>query len=324
MRSIDLHLPQSWNRCTTDELEAIAAAILNEQQRVDRYHPFDWQRVKLNVVLAVNHIEVMSPAVSVGVSSAGDTECLVRRPSDETPWPVTTGQLLALTEQLSWIDDEKANKTIFQFPYPTLEVSQKSQKSQKQLSTFQPFTLQGPPALLDGYTWREYRLLTDWMGEYMRHTNALAQARGADQRDRQRAAIDTARNEFLAILFKPAPPQPAATVPVGFPAGLPASLFTAFSPVQWQVILFWWSSLMAILAKKFPKVFKSQPVGKHRRPAKADTPWDFYNRVTATIQKYVGGLSAQDVDAQPYGVTLQQLEMMAEEAAEMEKIKNRR
>jgi hypothetical protein len=81
---------------------------------------------------------------------------------------------------------------------------------------------------------------------------------------------------------------------------------------------------MAQLAKKFPKVFKPQPVGKKQRRPQKDTPWDFYNRVTATIQKYIGGLSAQAVDDQPYGVTLQQLEMMADEAAEMEKLKHKK
>jgi hypothetical protein len=76
-RHIDLHLPQSWNHCTTDELEAIATAIINEQQRVDRYHPFDWSRVKLNVVLAVNHIEIVSDAASkLGITGRfmGDEE----------------------------------------------------------------------------------------------------------------------------------------------------------------------------------------------------------------------------------------------------------
>jgi hypothetical protein len=105
----------------------------------------------------------------------------------------------------------------------------------------------------------------------------------------------------------------------------PSDIFEGFSPIKWQVILFWWSSLMSMLAKKFPKVFKSQPVGKgKRRPQQQDTPWDFYNRVTATIQKYIGGLSEQDVNNATYGTILQQLEMMADEAAEMEKLKHKK
>ena len=137
--------------------------------------------------------------------------------------------------------------------------------------------------------------------------------------------MEQARNEFLAVLFKPKAGGGRNNDISTYRDNdkIDAVVFTSFDPVKWQVILFWWSSLMSMLAKKFPRVFKSQPVGKGRTQ-KQDTPWDFYNRVTATIQKYVGGLSASDVDNQPYGVVLQQLEMMADEAAEMEKLKHKK
>ena len=174
----------------------------------------------------------------------------------------------------------------------------------------------GPPPLLDGYTWQEYRWMTDWMQAYMRNSNAK-NAEGAAQ----------AQREFLAVLFKPAADATGtgAAEHTSAISHLTSDIFTDFSPVKWQVILFWWSSLMSMLAKKFPKVFKQQPVGKgKRRPQQQDTPWDFYNRVTATIQKYIGGLSEQDVNNATYGTILQQLEMMADEAAEMEKIKHKK
>ena len=325
-RQIDLHLPTGWNRCTTEELEAIAAAIISEQQRVDRYHPFDWSRVKLGIVLSINEITVMedgrgkmddvrgkkeegrdiSHQTSDISHQTSDIEStwLVKRPEDKEPWPITTGQLVALTERLAWIDDEKASKVIFQFPYPTLTIDHLPLTIDRSSLNIDhlPLTIQGPPPLLDGYTWQEYRWLTDWMQEYMRLSNARRDA-------------STAQREFLAVLFKPAGEKMF---------NVQCSMFNDFSPVKWQVILFWWSSLMSILAKKFPKVFKQQLVGKgKRRQQQQDTPWDFYNRVTATIQKYIGGLSSSDVDNQPYGVTLQQLEMMADEAAEMEKLKKK-
>lgn len=290
-RQIDLHLPTGWNRCTTEELEAIAAAIIQEQQRVDRYHPFDWSRVKLNVALSINDISTYQHN---DISKGDESTWLVRRPQDKEPWPITVGQLVALTERLAWIDDEKASKVIFQFPYNSLNIEHGTLN----------IKVQGPPPLLDGYTWNEYRLLTDWMQAYMRHSNAK-NADGAAQ----------AQREFLAILFKPAGEKMF---------NVQSSMFNNFPPVKWQVILFWWSSLMSMLAKKFPKVFKQQPVGKgKRRQQQQDTPWDFYNRVTATIQKYIGGLSEQDVNNATYGTILQQLEMMADEAAEMEKLKKR-
>ena len=309
---IELHLPKSWNQCTTEELEIIAAAIIEEQQRVDRYHPFEWSRVKLNVVLAVNNLTPEQKG-----EGSDDQEWLVRRPEDKESWPISVGQLVALTDMLSWLDDEKSDKTIFMFPYPEIDV--RCKREEGRLLRHQPSAiihLQGPPPLLDGYTWQEYRWLTDWMQEYMRLSNAKRDA-------------STAQREFLAILFKPAVSTAGnATATSGTSAISPltSDLFAGFSPVKWQVILFWWSSLMQQLQKKFPRVFKSQPVDKKGRQPKqkADTPWDFYNNVTASIQKYIGGLSVQDVDNQPYGVTLKQLEMMADEAAEMEKLKNKK
>ena len=295
---IELHLPKSWNQCTTEELEIIAAAIIEEQQRVDRYHPFEWSRVKLNIVLAVNNLTPEQKG-----EGSDDQEWLVRRPEDKESWPISVGQLVALTDMLSWLDDEKSDKTIFMFPYSTLNIKHEKLNIE----------LQGPPPLLDGYTWQEYRWLTDWMQEYMRLSNAKRDA-------------STAQREFLAILFKPAVSTAGNATATSAISPLTSDLFAGFSPVKWQVILFWWSSLMQQLQKKFPRVFKSQPVDKKGRQPKqkADTPWDFYNNVTASIQKYIGGLSVQDVDNQPYGVTLKQLEMMADEAAEMEKLKNKK
>ena len=308
---IELHLPKSWNQCTTEELEIIAAAIIEEQQRVDRYHPFEWSRVKLNIVLAVNNLTPEQKG-----DGSDDQEWLVRRPEDKESWPISVGQLVALTDMLSWLDDEKSDKTIFMFPYPEIDV--RCKREEGRLLRHQPSAiihLQGPPPLLDGYTWQEYRWLTDWMQEYMRLSNAKRDA-------------STAQREFLAILFKPAVSTAgnAAATAATTISPLTSDLFAGFSPVKWQVILFWWSSLMQQLQKKFPRVFKSQPVDKKGRhpKQKADTPWDFYNNVTASIQKYIGGLSVQDVDNQPYGVTLKQLEMMADEAAEMEKLKNKK
>ena len=283
VKRIDLHLPMSWDQCTTNELEHIADAIITEQASTGRFRPFNWERVKLNIVLAINGL---TPDPSPVGDGSGDQEFMVHR-GDEEPWPISTGQLCSLCEKINWLTEKTASRIIFRFPYPEILIRHTS-------GTIQ---LQGPPPLLDGYTWKEYRWLTDWMQEYMRRAN------------------DRTRNEFLSILFKPA----ASDIDHHSSA-----IFEGFSPIKWQVILFWWSSLMEQLAKKFPRVFKQQPVGKGKRLHRPDAPWDFYNRVTATVQKYVGGLSAQDVDEQPYGVTLQQLEMMADEAAEMEKIKRKK
>lgn len=311
VKKIDLHLPTGWGTATTEDLEIIAAAIISEQAAVGRYRVFDWQRVKLNVVLAINGISVVGRDDDENHALQTDGEItengvwLVQRPEDKEPWEISAGQIVALTGRLNWIDDNNIKSPIFHFPYPTLTIEHLS------------LTIQGPPPLMDGYTWQEYRWMTDWMQAYMRHSNALLQVKSEEIRVKNQEAMENARNEFLAVLFKPAGEKMF---------NVKCSMFNDFSPVQWQVILFWWSSLMHILQGKFPRVFKKQAVGKgkkKKRRQQTGTEWDFYNSVTASIQKYIGGLSAQDVDNQPYGVTLQQLEMMAKESEEMERLKKK-
>ena len=342
-RQIDLHLPTGWNRCTTEELEAIAAAIIQEQQRVDRYHPFDWSRVKISVALSINEITVLRDNE---IAKGDESEWIVRRPQDSEPWPITTGQLVAVTEQLAWVNDEKASKVIFQFPYPeltlvhgsgfmvqgslsesvALQSKRKAHGSKPLTINREPLTVAGPPPLLDGYTWNEYRLLTDWMQEYMRHANALLQVKSEELRVKNLEAMENARNEFLAVLFKPAG-KPTGTIAGNDDGGskfftLNSSLFTSLDAVKWQVILFWWSSLMKQLEKKFPKVFKLQPVSKNRSQ-KQDTPWDFYNRMTAMLADEYKS-SETDQQNETYSVTLQKLENVAEKSAEMEKLKHKK
>ena len=201
-RHIDLHLPTGWNRCTTDELEAIAAAIVEEQAAVGRYRHFLWERVKVHIVLNINRMQVLE--------SDGNGEVFLVQRGDEEPWPISIGQLADLCERLNWLNDEKADKTIFMFPYPelTLDVSNKTADHNdggSKLFTIHSslFTLQGPPPLLDGYTWREYRWLTDWMQAYMRHANAVAQVKNEEARTKTQEAMEQARNELPAVLFKP-------------------------------------------------------------------------------------------------------------------------
>ena len=79
---------------------------------------------------------------------------------------------------------------------------------------------------------------------------------------------------------------------------------------------------MKQLEKKFPKVFKLQPVSKNR-PQKQDTPWDFYNRMTAMLADEYKSSEA-DQQNETYSVTLQKLENVAEKAAEMEKLKHKK
>ena len=79
-------------------------------------------KVKRPMFYEMKSSESVSTILSYAGGFTGDEEYLVRRSKDEEPWGITVGHLLALTERLAWLDDEKADKIIFQFPYPELEL----------------------------------------------------------------------------------------------------------------------------------------------------------------------------------------------------------
>jgi hypothetical protein len=300
VRQIDLHLPRGWNDCTTRELEQISAAMMLNTQQATRLRPFDWAKVKVDVVLSVNNLQVLGENLF-----RQRTRKFFSR-SDE-PFPITTGQMMDLCSRLDWIDaPQDKQQPLYRFPYPVLRLDWLHE-------------YHGPDVMLDGYTWTEYRHLQDWMQAYMAASNRLlrvqrdGRATILDYRQAMQA-VDDARSHFLAVLFRA-----KMALSDGDRA---ARAFRDFDPVRWQVILLWWSSLMQQLMQKFPRVFKAQPVkGRHRQ--KQQSPWDFYNHVTATLADEYK-TSETDQAQETYSVTLQKLENMAEKSAEMERLSKKK
>jgi hypothetical protein len=299
VRQIDLHLPRGWNDCTTRELEQISAAMMLNTQQATRLRPFDWAKVKVDVVLSVNNLQVLGENLF-----RQRTRKFFRK---QAPFAITTGQMMDLCSRLDWIDaPQDKQQPLYRFPYPVLRLDWLHE-------------YHGPDVMLDGYTWTEYRHLQDWMQAYMAASNRLlrvqrdGRATILDYRQAMQA-VDDARSHFLAVLFRA-----KMALSDGDRAARP---FRDFDPIKWQVILLWWSSLMQQLMQKFPRVFKAQPVkGRHRQ--KQQSPWDFYNHVTATLADEYK-TSETDQAQETYSVTLQKLENMAARAAEMEKLSHKK
>lgn len=310
-RQIDLHLPRGWNDCTTRELEQISAAMMLRQQQATRLRPFDWDKVKVDVVLAVNNLRVVSQLPSDGIQPAGDAYLVQFRHRKflrrQAPFPITTGQMMALCSRLDWIDaPHDKQQPLYLFPYPVLRLSLLHE-------------YHGPDVMLNGYSWTEYRNLQDFMQNYMRAQNLLISIQQRphatiEQHYDALQAIDDARSCFLAVLFRA---KGASANPVAA-----CKPFRQFNPIKWQVILLWWSSLMQQLMLKFPRVFKAQPV-KSRRAAKSQSPWDFYNHVTATLADEYK-TSETDQANETYSVTLQKLENMARKSEELERLSKKK
>ena len=312
VRQIDLHLPRGWNDCTTRELEQISAAMMLRQQQATRLRPFDWAKVKVDVVLAVNDLRVVGDDSDDIPSTERPQTFLVqfrhrRWFRRQAPFPITTGQMMDLCSRLDWIDaSQDKQQPLYRFPYPVLRLSLLHE-------------YHGPDVMLNGYSWTEYRNLQDFMQNYMRAQNHLINVQQhprstIEQHYDALQAIDDARACFLAVLFRA---KGASANPVAA-----CKPFRQFDPIKWQVILLWWSSLMQQLMAKFPRVFKAQPV-KGRNRQKQQSPWDFYNHVTATLADEYK-TSETDQANETYSVTLQKLENMARKSEELERLSKRK
>ena len=301
-------MPRGWNQCTTWELEQIAAAIMLETLNVGRYHPFSWEEVKVRILFAINRLEILSQT---------DDGFMVRIAPPNRPWwkrifspfhyslftnhyslkntspfPLPVGHVHAMTtEFLSWLDDEKA-EPLLRAPYP-------------------PIT-----PLLDGYVWKEYRQMQDWMDEYVSKSNQLATLRPQHpQYQKILAAQQAARDKFLKILLREGTNSPLTSNP--------SPLTTKnVDDVRWQVILIWWSGLMKVLMRKYPRCFKQQKPGKgKRKQQRRQNPLDIYTSIIATMQTKTH-LSEETIDKHTsYQVILEQLERIAREREEMEKMR---
>ena len=296
-----MKLPRSWNQCTTDELETIAACILRHVAMQDRYHPFDWMSMKTELFFLLTGLEMVG---TVDDPVDGDPDernraYLVQRNKKEEPFPIYIWQVHSFVDQhLAWIDDEKQSLIIFPYKHTLRRFGF---VRRWQLLGWRYYDV---PELLDGYTWREYRLLQDYMESIVTLQNQAASIaeKGIIDRDRL-AAIQqkTARQRtaFLTTLFR-----------------CPERVARCIGPVQFQVLLFWWSGFMRYLQKQYPHCFKSSKKKTGKRPT---NPLELYTSIVATMQTQAH-LSEEDINNQTFHIILEQLERLAKQNEEMEKI----
>ena len=343
---IDLHLPRGWQNCTTKELEIIAAELIRANLTATRLHPFDWAEVKTRLFFALTGVEV------VGSQREGSQRGLapaVEQSETQVPVPMTARlgkqefpleawQVHSFIEQhLSWIDatDKRGNPLPMprlRFPYPTRF------RRWWPISCLWKKEYLRPGELLDGMTWQTYRWINDWMEEYQKQANALVEARAKARRGSQgHRHLGVAR--FARFRRKSQSPltalakQEAATRTkvVALIFGCSERRARRVTEIEWQVLMFWWSSMMQYLREQYPKCFReppkpSQPGRQPRKPRKSaqqPLPIELYTRSMATLQKYLGGLTEEQINAQTAHAILRHLNDMAVEAEEMEKLKHK-
>lgn len=302
-KRVDLKLPRSWNQCTTEQLETIAACIIKHTATADRFHPFDWQQVKTEIFFLLTNTEIISSE-----ERDGDTLFLCQkaagkktRHNSNPVFGLYSWQVLSFIEQnLKWIDDEK--QSLLVFPYRRLLYKWEWRFRY-------PFFRKryfAPSELMQDFTWQQYRHMQDYMSLFVKQQNALMKVMQSvhdvqQVADIQRQMLAT-RNAFLSILFH---------------CERHPRLLRKIGEIQWQVVLIWWGGMMHYLQQRYPRCFKSGDGGKKKK--RPPNPLELYVSITATMQKYIG-LDEEKVNGQTFHVILEQLERIAKENEEMEKI----
>lgn len=313
---LDLKVPKGWAYCTTRELEMIAEEIIRSQMvaSMSRYHPFEWMEIKTRLLFKFSGVEIISKYVYDGDETDaryGNTTFVCRHPSlGKQTFELQTWQVHSFMPQLAWLDATDAKGRAvpmpkMMWPYP------------KRIRRWWPLWKREyyvPGELLDGMTWQTYRWINDWMEAYTNTANALIEARQGAKDSKSESIVTLARQEadiratVLSLVF-----------------GCPKwrIKMARISEVEWQTIMFWWSSMMQYLKEQYSKCFKSGDKKSRSRTKSTPLPIELYTRSMATLQKYLGGLTEDEINHQTAHAILRHLNDMAIEAEEMEKIKRK-
>lgn len=325
---IDLHLPRHWDELTTPQMEIVAECVMREISAGGANGAYNPKKVKMDIFLRLTGLEIID-SVTVNLPpeeryfiAVKKNECdsRVKRicmklagKSHSVPFKVYIWQVEQwITEGLKWLDNE-SNRTVF--PYPVYKCAGK--------------TFRGPSMLMQNFTWRQYRISSDYYDYYLSVSNSLVRYASRKDADPRKLAemqkkVRNARNLLLASLF-------CEVVEVRNSVGLPEKdnpyipgqegrnkkFFNRFSDIQMQVILFWMVGMMGYLQKKFPKVFKKGNPKKQQQV----NPFDVYTRITANLEKYLNGVNEEQINNETYTVMLEHLNQMMEEHERMERRK---
>lgn len=300
---IDLKVPKGWQMCSTRELEMIAEEMIraNLMAAMSRFRPFDWTAVKTRLFFRFSNVQILDIRTEDTKDTITEEQKFACR-HGEVEFELATWQVHSFLEQLAWIDavDSKGRPVPMpklMWPYPKRIWWLRWRKPDGEL--------------LDGMSWQTYRLINDWMESYSaKPERSLSLSKGVRfwpfGRLRDREMMDI-RLTVLGLMF-----------------GCPKwrVRLARISDVEWQVILFWWSSMMQYLKEQYPKCFKQSD--KKSRSKAQPLPIELYTRSMATLQKYLGGLTEAQINQQSAHAILRHMNDMAVEAEQMEKLKHKK
>lgn len=348
-QKIDLSIPTSYSRCTLRQLRGIASIMIDMVADSSPLRPFVMEDFKTAVFFFLTNLEVVSlanPDDPIGEQyyqvrfSAGFFRRLWNRIAGRNKpfllylWQVewwifphknpTTRK--TTPGMLDWLDAD--SKDLF-LSLP-MDFVTRRQPGFKGLFCRKRF--KGPNPIMDGFTWKRFRYAQDYMQYYIdvqnRAVSIQKMGREASRKDLAEAVkqTDNAKALFLATIFEAKiryNDESTGQARIDYHYQSDQSddnqkYFLNFPDADWQIVLLWWSGVMAWLGQTYPRVFKKQST----KPQKPVNPLELYSRTTATMEKYIG-INADAVEREPYTTILQQMEDIARQNEETERMQQR-
>lgn len=329
-KRLDLHLPTTWNSCTTQQLETIAAVLLSQALTETPYKPFDLLQCKTQLFFALTDIEIWqdaNPSVPVEeqyyvCSCHGEIFNLylwqIEYWLGEGEVILADNRKVRKQHLLGFIEGpNKHYDGLTLFPYQEIKRG------------FWRKKFRGPEMLMQNFSWQQYRFAQDWLDYHTRASNIFLnmlknRIKYSDE-DIMKAAkqVDLARSSFLATIFNAkvkGVDEQSQQIYKDYEYRSNqhsdnVKYFRNFDPIKFQVIMFWWQGMMYYLQKKYPNVFKSDSPDKN---VGGDNPLEVYVRTSATLEKYLG-MTEKEINNQLFHVVLQHIDDMIKENKELEK-----
>ena len=358
---INLTLPKGWNQCTSEQLEQIAAITQEQVEKIDRYHSFDMQKVKIAVFFLFAGIGINAypdPRQPINeqhylVSIEPQKKSLLKKlltlcvpvPSDSIAGQECSHFPLYLWQLNYWLTpkskakdkaspeyiaqgaglldwlDADSGNYLTRFPYPLIKQKAKWYHRSK--------TFQGPRQDLDGFSWQQYRFASDMMQTYTKLSNNLVKMKKMnkfteEQFHQQAASVQSARNMFLAVIFNTTTSYIDPTTGIKkYDFHYEANQLTANAKYFIDFSETQWQVILFWWSGIMHTLAHRYPHVFKVQKITNDKPLSPMEIYTATTatMQKYAGLTEDQVNTQSYSLVLEHLERLSKENEEMEKMR---
>ena len=299
MKEIDIKLPTGWLDLSLDQLKMVARVNIRYADVADRdrYKLF----VRINLFFKLGGLSVIR--IEQESVDSDDLCYLVLRDSEE--FRIRTFQIRYWTEKhLGWLFE---TPTLVTIPAETMRV----QKSR---------IYHVPPTMMNGFSWRRFRLACDMIEYYAGCSNNMVRLLKQEDPNTTRIArvnkeINLSKAKFLATLFTRENDDSEFSLDR---LERYEKDMLQVSDEWFQIILFWWESVMNRLMKIYPRIFSEQGMKSDR----VKDPMTVYSRTVATLEKYLS-LPEDKLNEETYTNILQHLDDIVRQNEEIENMRRK-